>query len=43
MESERGGSMFGRENEVNEVGGEGLRHGEGRPFRAWVGCCVMQT
>ena len=32
-------SMFGGENEVNEVGGEGLRHGEGRPFRAWVCCC----
>jgi len=40
---EEGGSMFGREDEVNELGGEGLRLGEGRPFRAWVGCWLMQT
>ena len=32
-------SMFGGEDEVNEIGDEGLRHREGRPFRAWVCCC----
>ena len=37
---EKGFSMFGREDEVNEVRGEGLWHGEGRPFRAWVCCDV---
>ena len=32
-----GFAVLGAENQVHVEAGEGLRHGLGRPFRAWVG------